>query len=387
MREIPILNSVRFFLILYIVFGHFGQFLSRNVTYMQLIKQHNIVVGAFFALSGFLLALSSGHKSKDFPITITAFLSRRLVRIYPTYLFVLLVFSPMFISIAYHYKQTSFETLKQIVIVTFLAQAWMPDWGLLWNSPTWFLSSLLFSYALFPWIYRLLKPKGEKTLWISLLAVLITTILVRTVYSFYVGWDLVEGIFLPKKDHWSFNLFRFHPVINALEFYSGVVLGLLSSKTTPQTQKPPSVINITSFVSTLLVLCLIIRLWVPINDLLFRNLVFIPIFLFWLYQIQRQEPDWLTRTLSRPAFVYLGKISFCIYIIHGALGQLFFKRAVRSLLLLPSPDKVSPELFLIFISTLLLLSILCYHLVEKPAGSYLNRKIRKSSQQRPQINR
>lgn len=38
----------------------------------------------------------------------------------------------------------------------------------------------------------------------------------------------------------------------------------------------------------------------------------------------------LSGFLSHPVFTYLGNISFPIFILHGALGQLFYKKIVAT---------------------------------------------------------
>lgn len=75
--------------------------------------------------------------------------------------------------------------------------------------------------------------------------------------------------------------------------------------------------------------------WIQLNDPLTRGLVFIPLFLLLLVRLHKQtlqnqeRPAGVTGLLSHPALAYLGAISFPIFIVHGALGQLFFKKARR----------------------------------------------------------
>jgi hypothetical protein len=52
--RIPALDSMRFFLIMNIVLGHFIMFAQPSSTVLKFFSQHNVLVGAFFALSGYV---------------------------------------------------------------------------------------------------------------------------------------------------------------------------------------------------------------------------------------------------------------------------------------------------------------------------------------------
>jgi len=52
--RIAAFDSMRFFLILNIVLGHFGRFANPSEKLLTVFSQHNVIVGAFFALSGYV---------------------------------------------------------------------------------------------------------------------------------------------------------------------------------------------------------------------------------------------------------------------------------------------------------------------------------------------
>lgn len=52
--RIAAFDSMRFFLIINIVLGHFGRFANPPARLMTAFSQHNVIVGAFFALSGYV---------------------------------------------------------------------------------------------------------------------------------------------------------------------------------------------------------------------------------------------------------------------------------------------------------------------------------------------
>jgi hypothetical protein len=52
--RIEALDSMRFFLIIQIVLGHFISFANPSKVVLTFFSQHNVLVGAFFALSGYV---------------------------------------------------------------------------------------------------------------------------------------------------------------------------------------------------------------------------------------------------------------------------------------------------------------------------------------------
>ena len=48
------------------------------------------------------------------------------------------------------------------------------------------------------------------------------------------------------------------------------------------------------------------------------------------YRITLAVATGLTRVLGHPVLVYLGTISFPIFVVHGALGQLFYKKIIAT---------------------------------------------------------
>lgn len=73
--------------------------------------------------------------------------------------------------------------------------------------------------------------------------------------------------------------------------------------------------------------------YLTLNDPLTRALLFVPLFTYLVMTLHRQTlqgSKGLSGFLSHPFFTYLGKISFPIFIVHGALGQLFYKKIVAT---------------------------------------------------------
>ena len=336
---------------MYIVFGHFVQVSTSNRWLLALLKQHNMIVGCFFVLSGFVLAI--GHKGPAFPKTLT-FMRKRLSRIYWVYLFVLVLFAPMFVFIDRSAGSGNLAIAGHAAIVLTLLQAWSADWGLLWNSPTWFLSAWVFANCLFPISYRITKPLVRKQLLAGIGLIFSLLLLIRIYYTEKIGlWGIEE---LRPDLNWPvFNFFRFHPLFNSLEFFAGLMAGHIFKQNRLASR-------LSSFyvwtVGAVLLGIVVLRLWFPVNELLSRSF-FMPLFLVWIYFLSFETSS-VSKILSKSFFVYLGNLSFCIYVLHGALGQLFYKRIVRTWLAHDAPP------FYGYLISLLVGAIFLRHLVEKP---------------------
>jgi len=80
--------------------------------------------------------------------------------------------------------------------------------------------------------------------------------------------------------------------------------------------------------------------WLTLNDALTRGLLFIPLFTAFVMRVHRQtvyadlpnsgKPGYnsFSKALGAKWLTYLGAISFPIYILHGPIGQIFYKRVV-----------------------------------------------------------
>ena len=71
----------------------------------------------------------------------------------------------------------------------------------------------------------------------------------------------------------------------------------------------------------------------PVNDMIVRGFVFIPLWCLFLMQVHRasvssESNGGLTEILAKPFLVFLGGLSFPLYLLHGPLGQLFYKKVI-----------------------------------------------------------
>lgn len=355
MEKINSLTSIRFILILFIVNGHFFQVTNADEFWLRFWKQHNIIVGCFFLLSGYMMALVSGARKDTGSINTWMILKKRLMRVYPTYFLTLLVFSPMFIYVELFYQKPLSELLLQIFLVLTMTQSWIPEYGTIWNGPTWFLSSIVLSWMLFPTVNKALKTLKIRNSFLLLVLTFFALLGIRCIYSSLTSWNMAEGMLIENRLPW-FNFFRFFPPFNFLEFLMGVLAGHIYLSIKSQGRVIPASLE-TIFILGFVAL-LILRPFIAMNDLLTRTILMLPVFIGLIISLSFQRSIF-SKLLGMKLFVFCGELSFSIYILHGALGQLFYKKAVVNYLNIPF---VSYGLYLL---VLFLLAWLMYEYIEK----------------------
>jgi peptidoglycan/LPS O-acetylase OafA/YrhL len=341
------LDGIRFLLCTHIVLGHFLRYANPSAFWLKFFSQVNISVGAFFALSGYVTAYTSteiGQRAASPRLTETPSQKWWLTKImayYPMHWLVLLLFSPMFIYSDVKYGGWAQAAVNGLLSAT-LTQAWFPMHGEVWNAPTWFLSSMTFSTAIMPFALpkiagmdkRALRRSGGWLFLINLLPVL------GYLHDHNV-WGLVEGM-TPPKMHPAlavFNAQRFHPVFNVAEIMMGAVACRLAMLDTLENKDKPIKTN---WLSTAVPFAGLIGILtargaglVPdCSDLLVRSVVFTPLFLKFVMGSHRNTvnsvKDPLSKFLSNNTLVWLGGLAFPIYIVHGPLGQVFYKKLIAT---------------------------------------------------------
>lgn len=363
--RIAAFDSMRFFLIGCIVLGHFIKFANPNDFIFKLFSQHNVIVGAFFALSGYVTAYTSTEVGQQ--VASPKFLSAptpqwtlsKVFGWYPLHFIVLTLFSPLFIYADTHYNGWLATLWHGFLSIT-LTQAWFPLHAEVWNAPTWYLSGLAFATAIMPFclpkLAQMNKPSLRKTaVWLT-----IWNVLPKLGYLYDLNtWYMPEGWTNPKvhPNLTMFNIIRFNPALITAEVLLGAVacrLVMLDEQNTnvPQDTKGNNSINEkpiqTNALSTMVPLLGIVGtmlfratdVW-PVSDMLVRPLIFLPLFLKFLMACHRNtvrrqvisggggsNVDPLVSCLSHPFLVWLGTLSFPIYLVHGPLGQVFYKKLI-----------------------------------------------------------
>ena len=160
----------------------------------------------FLILSGYVLGRAYGAQVESAAISDRRFLMRRVLRIWPAHLVMLIAFATTLLAagllgrMPVHPEAFRWSELPAQAL---LIQAWSGHGGG-WNTPTWTLSALVACYAAFPTIWRGLvrfsRRSSGLTLFLSgLLAIWLTDLVCRrlwghTVYDLHFNLGVIRAM-------------------------------------------------------------------------------------------------------------------------------------------------------------------------------------------------
>lgn len=155
---LPTLQSLRFIFVMLIFMSHFAY---HGVGAFDAGGDGGVAF--FFLLSGFVVSLGYGRQLREGTFSYGRFMRRRLQKVYPLHLLCLLFF------LAVARPPLDLRVLLNVLLL----QCWLPDADYYYacNSVSWFLSSLMFSYLLFPLLFRLCRRRWFPPLLLAACAV------------------------------------------------------------------------------------------------------------------------------------------------------------------------------------------------------------------------
>jgi peptidoglycan/LPS O-acetylase OafA/YrhL len=253
---------------------------------------------------------------------------------------------------------------------------------------------MVFSTALMPFALPKVAKMDKKALRKSLIWLGLINLLPVLGYCLDSNtWGLVEGMTAPKKHPALavFNYQRFLPMFNVAEVLMGAVtcrLAMLDGMVDVDSKDKPSSTPNTSWLSTTVPFVGLLAIMagrafevVPAcSDLLVRGLIFTPLFLKFVLGAHRntvggKEDFLLNNILSSKALVWLGGLSFPIYIVHGPIGQVFYKKLIATKLW--GGVLWGPPFFVLYMTTVMVSAILVnkFFLQNKAVGSWSKARI------------
>jgi peptidoglycan/LPS O-acetylase OafA/YrhL len=345
--RLPALDSIRFFLIAYIGVGHFIACATRETLTLAALSQVNVVVGAFFVLSGYVAAYTTTElgryeaQMKRLRPSPKYFISR-VMGFYPLYFVVNALFAPMFFYADAFYNGPVAAAAHGLMTFT-LTQSWFPMHAELWNAPSWFLSAFVFCLAALPFALPPIAAFKRKHVNAAFKVLVIVSLLAKLAYSYDLNaWGFMEGVMTAKTHpNWLyFNSVRFSPFNALVDVLMGAVAArsvMIDGAEDESTPKANAILACSATPLVAMIGFLAARALgvIAINDALSRT-VFAVLFSMFAVNVHREtvreggEGSTISRALSWKPLVYLGTISFPIYILHGPIGQVFYKRVVAT---------------------------------------------------------
>jgi len=340
--SLPALTGIRFFAAFYVVLTHSLPWIKNRVSLplpiANFLSNGYLAVCLFFLLSGFILSYTYSGLAPGVQ-NYAKFWEARFARIYPVYLFSLLLALPF---------QIHTLTLKSTVAVLLMVQAWNPlhpEMSGAWNYPAWSLSVEAFFYLCFPFIQMRIASMSRRAIQLLGAGALLVCILCHTPIQGLGIWNpnAVAPIPIPL------------PILRFPEFLLGMLMGNYFVRFGSVTRRP--FLALLAILASILSLSITAGPWVSIAVLPFVVL---------LYSLASSR-DAITAFFSHPVMFLLGGASYSVYLLQLPVRdwvRSLFSHTTASLKQLNAP--LTPVILVLF-------SILVFRYLEEP----LRRTIRR----------
>lgn len=342
------LTFLRFIAAISIVIFHYGRevFPFNIDAITTILDQAYFGVSFFFILSGFVMIIAYGKRGKK--INTIDYYKNRFARIYPVY------FLGLMLVVIYWIVNDLRLVFLPFGLNLFLLQSWIPPYPLSFNGPGWSLSVEFFFYLLFPFLFNFIYSKtAPGRLVIPVLFIWLAT---QIVFNLLLKSSFFKGF--PSNSH---DLLFYFPVIHLNEFLVGNLAGLYFLGMGKEWYK--------NYDWALLVLTA--GLFVLLNAELDINyhdgllaIVFIPIILLCSLNTGK-----ITRLFNLKIFVFLGEISYGIYILQKPIYEftIIISKAIGF--------NNSQGIFYSYLVVLVIISGLSYVYFEAPVRQWIKSAI------------
>ncbi len=302
-QDLKPLTSLRFWAALWVVLFHYRAYAEGWCWASRLLGKGYLGVDFFFVLSGFVLAHVYGREFSAGTYRHSRFLVKRIARVYPMHIVMLAFFVVLALvapAIGLVLDSAERYDFSQILAQVFLVHAWVST-GETFNYPSWSISAEFFAYLSFP-VVMLLANRPRLMAGLGLAAV----------FGWYFGAILVTG----RPSTWlnDWQIMRIMP-----EFLLGAGLRQLMAVT----RVPVLDCWLATPVMAMLVIALAL---VDAPDwLMIAALVAL------LVAAAERARSGISGALEAPFSLYLGEISYALYMVHVAVGMVWFELASRVL--------------------------------------------------------
>lgn len=373
-RKLDQLTGWRFIAAFGVVLCHFNHLLfpGQSETASQIWKGMANFVGFFFVLSGFILAYNYQSKFVSGEVTSRTFLVARFARIYPALVFSLLIALPAFLFVN-HQLNTSIPLLGGYSLGSILLiKTWLPfvNWGDIspWNGPIWSIETEFFFYLCFPFLIRpLSRLKLSSNFWVW------TALAIGMVIVFGL-YDRAAAPTGQQPFFGAFELFHSSPYLCIFEFIFGIVTYNIARELPEKTLQ--TLKNNTVWIFPLLAIS-----YGALNVVLPTMSRFhgLPAIIFSLVILLSYTSPRSLRLLQTPTFLYLGEISYSLYLLHIPTFTIYSYLCKLIKPLNTIQQNFPPIYALLVIGTTLALAAFCMRVVEIP----WRKKLRLALSQRP----
>ncbi|MBV8438657.1 MAG: acyltransferase, partial [Silvibacterium sp.] len=144
--NLPALTGLRCFAALNIVFFHFSN-PKWFGPFAPIVDNGYTSVSFFLLMSGYILAYNYADRAEAGQLSTRNFWIARFSRLYPVYLFALVLSLGMLMD-EWHVR-THAEFALGVTLTPLLVQGWVPPLATFWNTPAWTMCTEAFFYLIF----------------------------------------------------------------------------------------------------------------------------------------------------------------------------------------------------------------------------------------------
>jgi peptidoglycan/LPS O-acetylase OafA/YrhL len=266
------------------------------------------LVTFFFIISGFTTACSFSKKgfilSKN---SLKKYYVGKFIKLYPLHIITFILSIPIM-----GYMNQKFNLIQAIVNV-FLVQSYYPNGKdvFLFNGLSWFIADVLFFYLVIPFIYKLITIlRIDRNIFVLILS---STALFCIAFflSYYFRWNVEAYTF----GWWLVYVSPYFRLIDCLiGFLIGLIFTRLNEKICIEIKNRLIVFTIIEIFSVLL-LYLAYKSKILLIDSIRYGVYYIPVLVLFIF-VFAFDSGIISKVISIKPFVYLGKISNAIYMIH-----------------------------------------------------------------------
>ncbi len=345
------LTFTRFLAALIIVLFHYGSsaFPFNHGMLNHFIQNGPFAVSFFFCLSGYILS-QVYYQTNFVKINIRQYLSKRFARIYPVY-FLAFIFT---LALGIFFNNSTPKGLS-IILQLFALHAWFPGICLEINYPAWTISVEMFFYLSFPFLLNFFQKQTNLKIYIIAFIIWLLSLITRIVL-----------VTVPTQGSEIWNQFVFfNPVFHINAFIFGMAASIVVKRNYDS-------FNYAKYFNSLVLLIVTILIFIVIStDNIFlpwgHSGLYSPLFVVIIISLHANS-NFLTKTISMPIFMFLGEISFGIYILQHPI-RILFELITKNLIINQTLS------FYLFLALLISISSIIYVFIEKPARIWFSQKL------------
>jgi peptidoglycan/LPS O-acetylase OafA/YrhL len=307
---LPALTGLRCFAALNIVFFHFSN-PKWFGPFAPIVDNGYTSVSFFLMMSGYILAYNYSARAQSGQLKTRSFWIARFSRLYPVYLFALVVSLGMLME-EWHARSHA-QFILGTILTPLLLQGWIPMLASFWNTPAWTMCTEAFFYLIFPVVILWKRPRRMMPLVGLLLGLWALGMVLPGLYL----WLHPDGFVHIDRytDGFWIRALKFTPPPHIPSFLFGIVLADVDGMI-PRRSQRRLLLGLLGMTGIYTVLYYGDHMPYP----MMHDGLMMP--LFGLAILGLAGHNLIARVFGFFPFVEIGRASYCLYILHFNLWNL-----------------------------------------------------------------